>query len=462
MKTIQAVARYFPDKCGGIQIRLSELLPVLKDDGIESKIAAAREGSQQEETYDYNGIEVYRYPVLSRPKLEPNHGEIPHAGFAYFASWLKEQKANIYHQHQWTPTCGLAHLRLAKELGMATLVSIRLPQPICLRQTLMLNGEEACDGIIDEVRCTRCCDDFSKNIPASALKAFSHIPISVLSRIPMPKSVYEPTSIANTKGVLFRPLAVPAFVTARRNSLLEMAKYADRIVTLSERIYQMLLANGIPPEKAIICRTGIPDSFPQATPKLNDRTGLLRVVFLGRWNRTKGIHILVEAIQSLPADIPIELTIHGIATDEDYRQEILNKIANDPRIKVDRALSRSELPAVLASFDVLALPAQWFDVRPMVVLEAHASGLPVIGSDMGGIPELIGHNIDGLLVPPTDVKAWAQAMAKLATDPYLLNKLRQGISPLRTMSMEAADTAAIYNHLVGDRSPQKALVLAAH
>ncbi|PIG95318.1 glycosyltransferase [Gloeocapsopsis sp. IPPAS B-1203] len=450
MKTIQAVARYLPEKCGGIQIRLSELLPLLQTYGVESKIAAAQD-SKCENTYIHNGIEVYRYPVFPTPKAEPNHGESPHGKFEFFAHWLKEQKADIYHQHQWTPKCGLSHLRLAKELGMATIVSIRLPTPVCQRETLMLNGQEVCDGKIDEVRCSRCCG-VPKSLSDVAIRNLANTPLFISNLVSglIHQLDKVPVQVNTNVTGLLTPLSLPAYVVARRNGLLEMAKFADRIVTLSERLYETLLLNGVPQEKLLICKTGVPDFFLASSQnKERESNKTLKVVFLGRWNRNKGIHIIVEAIKSLPTSVPIELTIHGSAVDEEkYRQEILKSIENEPRIHVAQTLTRDELPTVLAKYDVLALPAQWFDVRPMAVLEAHALGLPVLGSDVGGVNELIKHNVDGLLLPPTNIPAWAEALSLLAIDIDFLSKLRKGIQPIRTMSLEAADTVAIYQNLL--------------
>lgn len=116
MKVVQALARYFPDKCGGIQVNLTELLPELRSHDIDIQIAAASNGSQKEETYKYNDVEVYRYPVFPAPKTEPNHGQFSHGKFEYFANWLTNQKADIYHQHHWEVYCGLPHLRDRKSV----------------------------------------------------------------------------------------------------------------------------------------------------------------------------------------------------------------------------------------------------------------------------------------------------------------------------------------------------------
>lgn len=457
MKTIQAVARYFPESCGGIHIHLSEIMPVLQAMGVDSQVAASCDESK-ENFYTYKGIEVYRYPVSPSPKPEPNHGALPHGGFEYFARWLKEQKADIYHQHQWTPKCGLPHLRLAKELGMGTAVSVRLPQPICQRQTLMLKEVEACDGKIDPVRCSYCCG-VSENVPASVINSLSHLPVPVSQAAAGIMRRLDKAPLAGIADRLLKPFTIPAFVAARFQGLQEMAKYADRIVVMSEWVGEALKINGIPKEKLFLLRHGISESFADAfkqtvlQPKKPGEP--LRVGFLGRWDRTKGIDIVVEAIKSLPPSVPIELIIHGVASNEQYREQVLSRIGDDPRIRVAKQLKREELGSALSNFDVLVVPSQWLETGPVVVLEAHAYRVPVVGSNLGGIAEKVKHGVDGLLVPASDVKAWAEAFTRLALDPDLLYKLRQGIHPVRTISMEAADSVTLYNSILAERSESK-------
>lgn len=465
MKTIQAVARYFPESCGGIHIHLSEILPVLEAMGVESKIAASQD-DPKENFYTYNGVEVYRYPVSPTPKPEPNHGPSPHGGFEHFARWLKAQKADIYHQHQWTPKCGLPHLRLAKELGMGTAVSVRLPQPICQRQTLMLDGKEACDGKIEPVRCSYCCG-VSRSIPPSVIETLSRIPVpaSQIAGGLMRRLSKTPAPISASADALLSPFTTPAYVAARLEGLQEMAKFADRIVVMSEWVGKALTINGIPKEKLFLLRHGIAESFAEAykqtvlQPKKPGEP--LRVGFLGRWDRTKGIHIIVEAVKSLPPNVPIELIIHGVASNEEYREQVLSRIGDDPRIRVAKQLKRSELGSALSGFDVLTVPSQWLETGPVVVLEGHAYRVPVVGSNLGGIAEKVKHGVDGLLVPASDVKAWADAFAKLALEPDFLDKLRQGIQPVRTISMEASDSVTLYKSILAEQSESAAYELSA-
>ena len=437
MKTIQAVARYFPEKCGGIQTHLNEILPYLQAQGVDSKIVAGHK-QKTPSNYIHEGFEVYRYPVYPEPASEPLYGNHFHGGFEDFAQWLKLQKADIYHQHMWEPRCGLPHLKLAKELGYSTVVSIRLPHPICARNTLMYKGKEACSGKINISHCSHCCG-FPGSLPTQLFDSLKLIP-EINNRL--------------FSNKYYKKLLIPARIAGRQYGLQKLVEYADRIVVMSEWVRQALLINGVPDQKVFLLKHGISNAFiPEAKiPRKPD--GKFKIGFLGRWSPTKGVHILVEAIKQLPVDLPVELTIHGVPQEDSYKQMVLRRINNDPRIKVAPQVKRKDLSSILLGFDMLAVPSQWLETGPMVVLEAQAHGLPVLGSDLGGIAEKVAHQKDGLLLPASDSSAWANAMHKLCKDAYLVNSLRKGIEPVRTIAAEAAESVMLYTQILNSKAGQ--------
>jgi glycosyltransferase involved in cell wall biosynthesis len=88
-------------------------------------------------------------------------------------------------------------------------------------------------------------------------------------------------------------------------------------------------------------------------------------------------------------------------------------------------VEHTAVPGVLASLDVLVLPSAYEEMGS-VLTEAMASGLPVVASDVGGIPEVVRDGVTGLLVPPGDVGALAAALDRLAADPELRARLSAG------------------------------------
>jgi glycosyltransferase involved in cell wall biosynthesis len=89
-----------------------------------------------------------------------------------------------------------------------------------------------------------------------------------------------------------------------------------------------------------------------------------------------------------------------------------------------------------------------------VVLESFAAGTPVIGSNRGGIRELVRHQDDGLLVEAENVRAWSDALRRCAEDRHLLARLRKSAQLPRKMVDVADETAQLYhNHLNFSKRP---------
>ena len=177
----------------------------------------------------------------------------------------------------------------------------------------------------------------------------------------------------------------------------------------------------------------------------------IRIAFFGRLDPTKGIHILIQAVWKVP-NLPIVLDIYGIEqdrSDEPYVHRLKKLAADDPRITFYASLPADQVVIRLQNYDLLAVPSQWLETGPLVVLEAFAAEIPVLGSNLGGIAELVQHEVNGLLVEPhSSVEAWCKALQRISEDPRLLSKLRPGIRSPRRMETVAGEMKALYDELV--------------
>ena len=97
--------------------------------------------------------------------------------------------------------------------------------------------------------------------------------------------------------------------------------------------------------------------------------------------------------------------------------------------------------------DLCVIPSLWPETGPITVLDAFGAGLPVIGSRLGGIMELVRDGVDGLLFDAGDASALQECILRLFHDPVLLKRLRAGIQPNRTMLDVAQDYIELYNSL---------------
>ena len=147
------------------------------------------------------------------------------------------------------------------------------------------------------------------------------------------------------------------------------------------------------------------------------------VLYLGRLVPVKGVDLLLEAVKALDAEEPgIELWVAG----EGLARPTLERGALALGIKATffGQVAGAQKADLLARAGVLALPSRVMpdgrtDAAPVVLLEAMAAGLPVVATRVGGNAELITHGQDGLLVPPEDPRALAQALVRAMQEPGL-------------------------------------------
>jgi glycosyltransferase involved in cell wall biosynthesis len=137
-------------------------------------------------------------------------------------------------------------------------------------------------------------------------------------------------------------------------------------------------------------------------------------VYAGRLSHEKGVDVLVEAIAATPA-IRVDVAGDGPARAELEALAAARGVAD--RISFHGRLPTDRLQELLRGSSVAVLPSRWYENMPLAVLEAFAAGLPVVGTALGGTPELIDPSVDGEIVPPNDPLALGASLAALIGDP---------------------------------------------
>jgi glycosyltransferase involved in cell wall biosynthesis len=130
----------------------------------------------------------------------------------------------------------------------------------------------------------------------------------------------------------------------------------------------------------------------------------------------KGADILLKAFHKLSPDFPhVKLQLLGYYPDRDKLQALTN---GSPRIEILHARPHPETLEIISAASVLVLPSRC-EGMGRVLIEGMAAGIPVVGSDVGGIPFMIRHGENGFLFPSEDVEALSEALRKLLSDPAL-------------------------------------------
>jgi glycosyltransferase involved in cell wall biosynthesis len=185
--------------------------------------------------------------------------------------------------------------------------------------------------------------------------------------------------------------------------------------------------------------------------------GHFTVLSVGGIEPRKGSLTLLEAfakLRELAPDLDPLLVVAGGATLFDYRHEVdrfrarVTELALDSRVRVTGSLSCGELERLYRASDVFAFPsaAEGFG---LAALEALASGLPVVASDLDAFRTFLEHDRNALLAPVEDSRALAGALARLARDPDQCDRLRAaGLELAATFTWDAA--AAVHERVYAE------------
>ena len=204
-------------------------------------------------------------------------------------------------------------------------------------------------------------------------------------------------------------------------------RHFNAVAAVSDLIAEELLRAGVAPQKVAVIGNGIDLSrFAGASPtlseELNKGQGLL-IGTAGRLIPQKGIEYFLMAASEVLKEFPSLL--FGIVGEGPHRST-LERLIKDLGIERSVVFTglRADMPNVYASLDVFVLPSLE-EGMPMTVLEALASGLPVIATKVGAVTKLVFPNQTGILVRPREAKDLAAALISLIEDPELRVRLGQ-------------------------------------
>jgi glycosyltransferase involved in cell wall biosynthesis len=262
--------------------------------------------------------------------------------------------------------------------------------------------------------------------------------------------VAQVTGRLNLEGGVWTALRMRELIGMRQDVARAVLLDADVIVSLTRWVTELLQVNGVPRRRIVESAHGITPGPRVQAPDPRRRSDRIRIAHLGRVDPVKGTRLLIDALRAAD-DTAVALHIFGIVQGEGARSllgDLQTAAGADDRITFHPPLAADAVIPALAGYDLVAIPSQWLETGPLVLLEAFAAGVPVIGSDLGGIADKIAHGVDGILVRPHDsAAAWAAALRQLAAEPAALERLRENIRPPRSIDDVAADMARVYHDL---------------
>jgi glycosyltransferase involved in cell wall biosynthesis len=236
-------------------------------------------------------------------------------------------------------------------------------------------------------------------------------------------------------------------VETRLRFLLQTLNGVQAIICPSQFLHSVFIQAGIAPDRLIFSRQG--RDFPGLTPEQIHKSpsDRLRIGYMGQITEIKGVHLLFEAARRLPG---ARLTVRAFGDPTPfptYTARLERIIGSGPHLQLAGTYrGQEELARIFAELDVLVVPSIWYENSPNVILEAFAHRTPVIASRLGGMAELVQHEVNGLLFEPGSSVDLAFQIQRLLDEPSLLQRLQAGIEPIKTVAAELDELELIYHN----------------
>jgi len=183
---------------------------------------------------------------------------------------------------------------------------------------------------------------------------------------------------------------------------------ADLVIPMGEFTRQLALKKGANQGRIIVL------PFPvrwMDSAMITDLPPRPCVLFAGRLEKEKGVHILLEALKHVKKAVPsVRLLIAGDGSYRQHLEELVGRLQLSQHVSFLGWLAPEEIWQAYREAWVLVLPSILAEGLGMVLVEAGLMGRPVIGSGLGGIRDIIQHGYNGFLVPPGNAKALAEAI----------------------------------------------------
>lgn len=418
MRIAFTVHKYPPASLGGTEIYTLGLARSLVRLGHAVHVFHPQPGLvAPEQTTGDDGVQLWRTPLPASRMTENAAAQFWHTFRdrtieSHFSHFLSQVQPDLIHfQHVQAVSARL--IELAR--GMPRVATLHDYWYFCANSQLIRPDRQPCGG--PSAGCRNCVDCATARADLHWLQAL-------------------------------RPLvALP--LAYRNHYLAAMAAQIDHFVAPSQFLRQQYIDQGFAADKISVLENGI-DSQRLLSPApftVEQPTQRPRIGFLGALAWQKGVHVLVEAFNQLPADAA-SLAIYGSEQAfPDYAAQVRANLRH-PQAQVFGSVPFDAVGAVLRTFDVLVVPSLWYENSPLVIQEAYALGVPVIASGLGALAEKVQDGVTGRLFNAGNVAALTEVLADIVRHPEQLAAYRANLPQPPSMDTHALAIERIYQTLL--------------
>jgi glycosyltransferase involved in cell wall biosynthesis len=440
LKILQCLAFYLPIRIGGIEVYVRALNRELRAKGHDVKVVVPAYPGEAEYPAAYDDIPILTYhEELNASKAEFT-GDTPGRGLPGFMAILQREQPDIVHFHQFTSSNGISifHIEGAGSLGIGIMYTNHLAGLVCQTGELLYRGTTNCDGIVDTTKCAICDlkrHNFSERLAKVTIKTGQIV-----------QAVYP--RLSGLSGKLPQLLSYPELINRKMEKVRRLMSAVDRFIVLTDWYYKVLQTNGLPLNNVRLIRQGLPVPGNAVRVRKTTAAGLpVRLVFMGRIYPDKGLLVLMNALKDV-GEGQVSLDIYGQIDDKAYAQKCRDVAGERTNIRWHDSFDHREILKIISRFDLLVLPSMIAEMAPLVIQEAFFAGVPVIGSNCGGIAEAITEGQNGFLFEMGNTTELRNKLLRIISRPSVLQDMSENLPAPRFFGEVAAEVETEYYDLI--------------
>lgn len=370
LKVLFVTGNFLPGKNGGIENYVFWLAGILKEQNINVEVAALQ--VQEKAGYVYKNIPVH----YLNENLE------------LFESLLENKNYDICHFHEYSEYGGveIPWFKKAKEHCNKVFFTFHLPYLTCYKNDFRYMGVEDCNTFNDPARCAECILIEKMNRVIGS--GFGRAGTNILLHVPGVKSKLERR------------------VATKRSYLKELIATCDAVFIIADWFKKLLFDNGYS-QPNIHKIPNKPESNIFGAQLAENTTLKNRILFIGRIQQQKGLHLLCKAMNLLE-DKNLQLDVYGNKVEEEYFDTCFQEYA----FNYKGTVSREDLMAQISNYDFLVLPSVFTEMYPLVIIDAFHKNLPVIASAAKGNKDVVRDGANGFLFEYNNAKDLAMVIKK--------------------------------------------------
>lgn len=245
----------------------------------------------------------------------------------------------------------------------------------------------------------------------------------------------------------------------RRAAMVSMLSSCDRVLAVSEFVRAKYEALGV--DRRVLVNLPIgsrinrvialkpdllfdPPRF-DPPPTAWDKVRPVRFHFMGYNNWYKGLSLLIEVLETVRPEHLRRMDWSVFALEGRNIEWMWRRI--EPRLaglKFYPGYNYHDIPWMLGGRDITVVPSVWWDNGPQTVFESLTCGVPVLGAELGGIPDFVKHGHNGLLFRGNDRDDLRAKLVDIVENPWQLERLRANVKPCKSIEEHAVEMEGVY------------------